>query len=59
MNITPASIPVKSKNLTNQKPTNGPRIILTKEYMNVSLKEKTLSLDNAIPKDIRTRNIVE
>ena len=59
MNITPASTPERLKNFTKPKPTNGPIITLIIEYINVSLSEKTLSLDKAIPSDIKTKKIVE
>ena len=53
------STPVRLKNLTKPKPTIGPTNTRIREYINVSLKEKTLSLDKATPKDIKTKNIVE
>ena len=59
INITPASIPDKLKKLTKPKPISGPIIILVKEKIKLSLKEKIFKLDNAIPNDIRTKKIVE
>ena len=59
INITPASTPERLKNFTKAKPTIGPTITLIIEYIRVSLNEKTLSFDNAMPKDIKTKNIVE
>ena len=59
MNITPASTPERLKNLTNASPTNGPIKTLVSEYINVSLKEKTLSCESATPKDIKTKKIAE
>ena len=59
MNITPASTPERLKNLTNPNPTIGPIKTLVSEYINVSLKEKTLRWESAMPKDIRTKKIVE
>ena len=59
INITPASTPVRPKNLTNPNPTIGPIKTLVSEYINVSLKEKTFSCDSAMPKDIKTKKIAE
>ena len=59
MNITPASIPDKLKKLTKAKPTKGPIIILVKVNIKLSLKEKISKLAKAIPKDIKTKKIVE
>ena len=59
MNITPASTPERLKNLTNPSPTKGPIITLVSEYISVSLKEKTLSCESAMPKDIKTKKIAE
>ena len=59
INMTPASTPERLKNLTNPNPTRGPINTLVSEYINVSLKEKTLSWERATPKDIKTRKIAE
>ena len=59
INIIPASIPDRLNNLINPSPTNGPIITLVNEKTRASLKEKILNLDNAIPKDIKTKKIVE
>ena len=59
INITPASTPERSKNLTNPNPTIGPIMTLVSEYINVSLKEKTFSWESATPKDIKTKKIAE
>ena len=40
------------------KPINGPITTLPIEEISAFLKEKTLSLVNAIPKDISIKNIV-
>ena len=58
INITPASTPERLKNFTKAKPTIGPIITRIKEYIIVSLIEKTLSLDKATPRDIKTKKIV-
>ena len=59
INITPASTPDRLKNLTKPNPTIGPIKTLVSEYINVSLKEKTLRCDRAIPRDIKTKKIAE
>ena len=59
INMTPASTPVRLKNLTKPKPTIGPIKTLVSEYISVSEKEKTLSCESAIPKDIKTKKIAE
>ena len=59
INIIPASIPDKLNNLINPNPTNGPIITLVNEKTRLSLKERILNLDNAIPNDIKTKKIVE
>ena len=59
MNMTPASIPDRLKNLTKAKPIKGPIIILVKEKIKLSLKEKIFKLAKAIPNDIKTKKIVE
>ena len=59
INITPASTPERLKNLTNPNPTIGPIKTLVSEYINVSVKEKTLIWESAIPKDIKTKKIAE
>ena len=59
INIIPASIPDKLNNLINPNPTNGPIITLVHEKTKLSLKEKILNLDNAIPNDIKTKKILE
>ena len=56
--ITPASTPVKLKNLIIIKPIIGPITILVKEFIRDNLNEKTLSFVRAIPKAIKTINIV-
>ena len=59
INITPASTPVKLKNLTNKKPINGPTNTLTSEYVKASSKWNTFSLDKATPRDTKTRKMAE
>ena len=52
-------MPERLKNFTKANPIIGPIITRINEYIKVSLIEKTLSLDKATPKDIKTRKIVE
>ena len=59
INITPASMPVKLKNLINAKPNNGPITILMSEKVILSLKDKIFNFDRATPSDIKTKKIVE
>ena len=59
MNMTPASTPERLKNLTKPNPTKGPIKTLVREYINVSVKEKTLRCERAMPKDIKTKKIAE
>ena len=59
INITPASTPERLKKLTKAKPMIGPIITRINEKISVSFTAKTLSLDNATPRDIKTKKIVE
>ena len=55
---TPAATPSKLKNLIIKKPINGPIKTLATEEIKALLNENTLSLVNAIPRDIKIKNIV-
>ena len=59
ISITPASTPVRLKNLINKKPIVGPSKILINEKTRLSLKEETFNLDSATPNDISTKKIAE
>ena len=41
-----------------KRPIIGPKNILVNEFINESLKENTFNFVRAIPKDIKTKNIV-
>ena len=58
INKTPAANPSKLKYKINAYPIIGPIITLPIEEKTALLSEKTFNLVNAIPKDIRIRNIV-
>ncbi len=58
INKTPAATPLKLKVYIINIPTNGPRNTLAIDDINALLKEKTLSLVNAIPSDINIKKIV-
>ena len=55
---TPAAKPVSPKNLISANPIIGPITTLTAPSIDACVQETTLSLVNAIPKDIKTKNIV-
>ena len=58
INNTPASTPLKLKNLITKKPITGPKIILLNELISDNVNENTFNLVKATPKDIKTKKIV-
>ena len=55
---TPAAKPVSPKNLMRANPIIGPIITLTAPSIDACVQEITFYLVKAIPKDIKTKNIV-
>ena len=55
---TPAAKPFKLRNLINPNPIKGPMITLTAPKIDAWVHDTTFNLDKAIPKDIKTKNIV-
>ena len=58
INKTPAANPSKLKYKINKYPIIGPTITLPIEEIIALLSEKTFNRVNAMPKDIKIRNIV-
>ena len=57
INNTPAANPDKSKVFMIVKPIIGPIITLANDEIKADLKENTLNLVNAIPKDVKIKKI--
>ena len=58
MRRTPAANPFKLRNLINPNPIKGPIITLTAPRIDAWVQETTYNVDKAIPKYIKTKNIV-